>query len=962
METRISSIESAYQGTCEWLPCHRKFQEWKASAGDILWIKGKPGSGKSTLMKHAWNLLESPMNSRFGALRVSFFVHGRGSELQHSSLGLYRTMLFQLLPHVANDELARVIPDFWRWYRQCTSANKLEEHHAWSIPEIEYSLNAAVAAILRTTSLLLWIDALDELGEESAVKVLEFLRDLTVTAGTLDMSLHICVACRHYPLMDDICDSQILVEDQNQEDIRKWIRNRLARQRRQASMGEIEQRIVDRARGVFLWVRLVIKAIEDLIRRGNNDDRQILKQIDHLPRDLEMVFKELIERIEDKEASLKLMQWICHAKRPLTLNELRWAMVIDTDRPLASLAEYEEVEGYKLDHESLERAFNQLSCGLVEVVEADQASTEIIPHHTSHTEEAMSGMSGDLDEEVLQKEDPTTRRLSSRTVQFIHQTVKDYITEKGLAILHRETGQVLNASQIPSHAHLRLWKAVALYLATAEVTKLVSRYREPVSSWHDEEGLRDLSQALQETPLLLYAVDAWIFHIQHCDFSRAASRNILNFLGWPSRQSRLPVRAWLRAYRWPLATTTWDARIIPIGYVEDWCFETVLHIASFLGLPGLMLVILEDLAQGPDSNSQNSSGKHNSARWSVHGSVSSATRIGTRSRSVLDVRRSFGVGAQHGSVPLTSANMFAEREIEREHEEVWDPESQSEIIAVKELVQCQFAKSWSPISLAIVGRQIFSDFPPDVYVDIVRMLLDAGARVDVLDLSIGYDQTLFLATRYGDDLLIRMMLAAATGTAAANMRSRQDQTPLEYAVMYGTTATCQILLPSSRQVMDRQDQNGRTPLWLAVWCGNIEMISAILKQSTQAIDIPDFEGQTPIYIAASQGQAYILELLLKHSSRSLHRPSHDGTTPLCIGIRQANRGVIRVLLHAMEQSERGTGSMESVPLLEAALKEAYDSAGSSFVAGLLADYRVQSISDLAKEMYLRTTLSSTKLR
>ena len=58
MNDRLATIATAHLNTCEWLFRKREYKAWrdltalKTDRG-FLWIKGKPGAGKSTLMKSA---------------------------------------------------------------------------------------------------------------------------------------------------------------------------------------------------------------------------------------------------------------------------------------------------------------------------------------------------------------------------------------------------------------------------------------------------------------------------------------------------------------------------------------------------------------------------------------------------------------------------------------------------------------------------------------------------------------------------------------------------------------------------------------------------------------------------------------------------------------------------------------------------------------------------------------------
>lgn len=59
MNSRRANIERSHAKTCEWFLDHPIYRDWldpdkMADHHGFLWIKGKPGVGKSTIMKFAY--------------------------------------------------------------------------------------------------------------------------------------------------------------------------------------------------------------------------------------------------------------------------------------------------------------------------------------------------------------------------------------------------------------------------------------------------------------------------------------------------------------------------------------------------------------------------------------------------------------------------------------------------------------------------------------------------------------------------------------------------------------------------------------------------------------------------------------------------------------------------------------------------------------------------------------------
>src|ERR1700712_3227302 len=98
MDYREQEIPDAKVNSCTWVMEHPSYIRWMENNGGILGVRGKPGSGKSTLVKKIIQLLKSDAPENM--VQISFFYHRRGAEIQYSQIGMYRTLLYQLLRQV----------------------------------------------------------------------------------------------------------------------------------------------------------------------------------------------------------------------------------------------------------------------------------------------------------------------------------------------------------------------------------------------------------------------------------------------------------------------------------------------------------------------------------------------------------------------------------------------------------------------------------------------------------------------------------------------------------------------------------------------------------------------------------------------------------------------------------------------------------------------------------------------
>lgn len=114
MHWRRNDVADPAPATCAWLVQHPIYREWLGKGHGLLWINGNPGAGKSTVLKHALETAER--FTEHGSILASFFFHGRGAPTQKSTLGLFRSLLHQILQQ--NGDLLSKFNHQYRMRRQ----------------------------------------------------------------------------------------------------------------------------------------------------------------------------------------------------------------------------------------------------------------------------------------------------------------------------------------------------------------------------------------------------------------------------------------------------------------------------------------------------------------------------------------------------------------------------------------------------------------------------------------------------------------------------------------------------------------------------------------------------------------------------------------------------------------------------------------------------------------------------
>ncbi|KAI8631689.1 hypothetical protein F5Y19DRAFT_424569 [Xylariaceae sp. FL1651] len=162
MMERESRVDTAYGHTCEWIlsPEVSPFKSFLNSKEPVLWISGKAGSGKSTLMKYAWKSEEVKREllqgwARDGELIMArFFMFEGGNRIQKTYEGFLRSTLYQILS-IRRDLIKIAFPSFfdcpWPPPVQFTSTTNLNQGF--------YSLFSHMSEKLR---MVVFIDGIDE--------------------------------------------------------------------------------------------------------------------------------------------------------------------------------------------------------------------------------------------------------------------------------------------------------------------------------------------------------------------------------------------------------------------------------------------------------------------------------------------------------------------------------------------------------------------------------------------------------------------------------------------------------------------------------------------------------------------------------------------------------------------------------------------------------------------------------
>jgi len=317
MDARVRNVATALATTCEWVLSHQNFARWVDRSCALqhhgfLWIKGKPGSGKSTIMKETLTWAQRHWSEE---AIVSYFFNARSPEiLEKSSLGLYRSLLHQILTVRASTHIP--------FQERFTSKEKDQQVEDWSETELQNFL-LELAGAKELSCINVFIDALDEGNDDDVRRMIGFLEQLTTRAITANAPIRICLSSRHYPHIRIRKGLAIVLEDElsHSLDIQTYVYNELFGAD-SVWMEELRCRVCKRAAGVFLWVVLVVCVLNKAYDAGKGL-RAMLQVLDGIPADLHDVYDSILSSaFRENDEAIRIFQWVLVARRPLTLREL----------------------------------------------------------------------------------------------------------------------------------------------------------------------------------------------------------------------------------------------------------------------------------------------------------------------------------------------------------------------------------------------------------------------------------------------------------------------------------------------------------------------------------------------------------------------------------------------------------------------------------------------------------------
>lgn len=408
---------------------------------------------------------------------VGFFFHDRGIMAQKSTSGMLQGLLYSVL--VQSPKLIQFVHPIYAGLVS-SQRNKLP---VWDFE----ALHSAFEAILRqrqvVTRLCLFLDALDEHHGDND-QLAGLVHNMACYADGDTVKIKLCVASRPWDTFVASFSecSGFKIHEYTYYDIRNYTISALHRyspvdadapstnDARSKMLETLAVQISDKAHGVFIWVRIVV----DEIAKGVRDRIPFFvleKKLANMPEELKDLYEHTLERIEPDHAeeSYVMLQIARCALNPLSLE----TFVNTTSNALwgsVSAAGEETVD------DMTQRVVSR-SGGLLEIFTAKANS-----HFGTTPEEAPPSQPKSFG---AQKSSGTNEDITLHIVQFIHQTVKEFVHERkdNLGLRRNNTG---------GNGFVYLFTTGAVYMEAwaDEVANEIFEYA-ALANLDDSPGVRD---------------------------------------------------------------------------------------------------------------------------------------------------------------------------------------------------------------------------------------------------------------------------------------------------------------------------------------------------------------------------------------------------------------------------------------------------------------------------------------
>ncbi|KAL3417967.1 PFS domain-containing protein [Phlyctema vagabunda] len=899
IDERLISLTAAQGTTCRWFLAKPEYISWhdvaqQPSHGGFLWIKGNPGTGKSTLMKLLFEKAKANAKSDPSQITLSFFFLARGTVEEKSSTGLYRSLLHQLF------EMAKDLRDTVEW--MTADGARVVQRNGWHGEALKQTLTYAVQK-LGSRSLTIFVDALDECDKSQAADMISFFEELCDCAKEAHVRLQVCFSSRHYPTIVIQKGLEVTLEDEtgHTKDIEQYIKSKLRLGKSKLKQAEsLRSEILEKSSGIFLWVVLVLDILNSEYADSSISIKRIRERLNEIPPRLTDLFEMILMRDGENLERLQVcLKWILFATRPLKPPELYFAIQLSLDKECSGFWDQEDV-----DLEEMTTFVRSSSKGLAEA----------------------------------------TRNMAAE-VQFIHESVRDFLIGKYEGQWSGGSGNLIG----DGHETLR-------NCCLAQLNASIGKYIDiPNHLPRDSEAAQLRESIGLKFPFLEYSILNVFHHANSAQQNAIGQENFLTEIPlkrWISLNNTLE-RFDIRRYT-ASASLLYIlleknlAELIRIHPKTDSCFDVenerygppifaALATGSYDAVQTCLEVLAQTQLQGHLLHHLCEQYSESRYKWDFGRNFTFSRRRNIASYAAeqgdllilnffgalgkLDVksrdrarRTPLSLAVETGYDAVVKLLLEKGAEVEAKDKNGRTPLSLAVETGYDAVVKLLLEKGAEVEAKDKNGRTPLSLAVETEYYAVVKLLLEKGANLEARDVE---GQTPLMYTVYaprhlGDFQMQLMVLEQQNKKRLMIAHQEQDNMipgsnshegvrpvvsnrqpgPL-WGVEDERKAIVELLLQKGAE-LEARDMNGRTPLSWAVEKGYMAIVKLLLETGAKQ-EARDMNGRTPLSWAVENRREAIVELLLEKGAE-LEARDMANRTPLSWAVEKGYTAIVKLLL------------------------------------------------------------------
>ena len=863
--TRYEKISGEHQGSLEWLWANQEYRDWSsAGTSDFLLIEGKPGSGKSTLMKYVQrSLTMEPCEEQVVA---SFYYSYREGAQQTNHSNMLRSVLYDILNQ--NEAF------FFHFQTNYRKSGDL-----WSYHSLEETLLSITKHHPVESQIYLIIDAVDESVCGDRYNVIKLLRGICAMEGPCVVKVF--VASRPIPELNRDSmekDKVIKLENANTPGISNFVESFLLGPEFPPHIIEVtKEYVVENAQGVFLWAHLVKEELLRYSRTGATEN-QISSHLRRIPKELDGFYTRILTELQSGESKdiddgFQMLQIVLFAYRPLTLEELRQALAISCS------SEKEPFEG-NLIH-GIENRLISCAGNFLEI-KTDLRGTAYIPKIPLH------GLT------------QANKCTGNRAVQIMHNTVREFFRPDGPTIQSR--------FRMNSHdAHKSMSITCVKYLLLCIAGTSLIGHQAGQSSWKPK-NFEACARYLNTKPFFSYALQYIKQHLLECsqDLQDSEIASQLRAKLNESRSASYLFGNW--------APKDWSEKIIsPEELDQSKRFRTeLLQAATRMkyswAVEGLLIAGAEVDAH-PDGKTPLIISAEVGDLAAVRALLDQGADIRERDG---DERTILHLAAANGHDRVTGLLLQRGADKEARDKIGWTAlhlaaENGHNLVA--ELLIDQAADKeakgnlgWTPLHLAAAnGHNLLA-----------KLLTDKGADKEAKDQE--GRTALHIAAANGRSLVAGLLIDQDCDKEA---RDREGQTGLHIAAANGHNATIRVFIDRGAS-KEAKDDLGWEALHTAAWTGRDAIIRELVQTLGANKEARDTSGWTALHVSIMNGHHATSRWLIEHLGVDKMAKDNKGWTALHFAAALGFNDTVLLLLENLLDVDRNARNDEGKTALDLA--------------------------------------------